>query len=114
MAAKIITFVLIAGINTAVAVLLFFFLLLGLNGFSERDAKWSIWLFLIGAALVTILAAVAGIFTTKFFSVKKGVNVIWAALISILIFSFLGAGINFLITFVGFFLAEAVRQSYKP
>lgn len=110
MAAKIITFLLIGGANLAVCVILFFFLMLGLNGFSERDAIYAFVFFIIGALLVTILSGILGILLLRLL-IKKKLSSILASIISVLVFSTLGAVINFALVFGGVIIADLVRTS---
>lgn len=110
MAAKIITFLLIGGVNLAVAVVLLFFLMLGLNGFSERDANYAFLFFIIGAFVVTILTGILGIFLLNIL-VKRKFGSVSASVIAVLVFSILGAAVNFALLFAGVIIADLVRTS---
>ena len=110
MAAKIITFLLIFGINVGVGVGFVFLLMLGLNGFSERDANYAFGIFIVGASLVSLLMALAGIFLVKFL-MKKEWNAPLAVLASVLAFVALGFVLKVVILFVGIFVADFARSS---
>lgn len=110
MTAKIITFLTIGGVNLAVSVFLLFFLMLGLNGFSERDANYAFLFFIIGAIVVAVLAGILGIVLLKIL-IKKSFRSVSASIISILIFSILGIIINIALWFGGLIIAEIVRTS---
>ena len=110
MAAKIITFLLIGGVNLAVAVILLFFLMLGLNGFSERDTNYAFLFFIIGAFVVTAAAGILGIVLLNFLTTRKFKSVS-ALIIAVLIFSILGAAINLALVFGGVIIADLVRTS---
>ena len=110
MAAKIITFLLIGGINLTVAVILLFFLMLGLNGFSERDTNYAFLFFIIGALVVTVLSGISGIVLLNLLTRRKFSSVS-ASIIAVLIFSVLGAVINVALLFGGVIIADLVRTS---
>lgn len=110
MAAKIITFLLILGINIAVGVGFVFFLMLSLNGFSEGDAMYAFGIFIVGGLLVSVLMATAGVFLVKFLTGKEW-NVFLAVLLSIVSFVVLGFILKIVIFFVGIFAADFVRTS---
>ena len=110
MTAKIITFLTIGGVNLAVSVFLLFFLMLGLNGFSERDANYAFLFFIIGAIVVAVLSGVLGIVLLKIL-INKSFRSVSASIISILIFSILGIIINIALWFGGLIIADIVRTS---
>lgn len=110
MAAKIITFLLILGINLAIGFALLFFLALALNGFSERAANYAFGIFSAGGILVSFLMAAAGIFLVKFLAGKEW-NAVLAGLLSVASFSVLGFVLKIVIFFVGIFAADFVRTS---
>lgn len=110
MTAKIITFLTIGGVNLAVSVFLLFFLMLGLNGFSESDANYAFLFFIIGALVAAVLAGILGIVLLKFL-INKNFRSISASIVAILIFSILGAVINIALLFGGLITAEIVRTS---
>ncbi len=110
MAAKIITFLLIGGANLAVAVFLLFFLMLALNGFSERDANYAFLFFIGGAFVVTILSGILGVALLNILA-KRKFGSVSASVIAVLIFSILGAAVNFGLLFGGVIIADLVRTS---
>jgi len=108
MAAKIITFLLILGINVAVGVAFVFMLMLGLNGFSERDAGYAFGFFIVGGLLVSFLTATAGVFLIKFLSGKQW-NQVLAVALSVIGFAALGFVLKVVIFFIAIFVADFVR-----
>lgn len=110
MAAKIITFLLIGGVNLTVGIVLLFFLMLALNGFSERDANYAFLFFIIGAFVVTALSGILGIVLLNLL-VRRNFRSVSASIIAVLIFSVLGAVINIALLFGGVIIAELVRTS---
>src|SRR5687767_12550686 len=110
MAAKIITFLLIGGVNLTVAVILLFFLMLGLNGFSERDANYAFLFFIVGAIVATAAEGILGVVLLNILT-KRKFSSISASIIAVLIFSVLGAVINIALLFGGVIIADLVRTS---
>jgi hypothetical protein len=108
MAAKIITFLLILLINVGVGVGFVFFLMLGLNGSSERDANYAFGGFIAGGLLVSFLMATAGLLLVKFLN-KKQWNTVLTVLLSVVSFAALGFVLNVVIFFIAIFVAGYVR-----
>lgn len=98
---SIIVFILIALAQLAVAVVIFFMLILGLNGFSEKDATPSLIMFIALSVACALGLGVAGAFTAKRIAAKKSLGGVAASAISVVGFSALGA----LILVGGFFAA---------
>jgi hypothetical protein len=110
MAAKIITFLLIFGVNIAVGAGFVFFLMLSLNGFSERDANYAFGIFIVGGLLVSVLTATAGVFLVRFLTGKDW-NAVLAVLLSVVSFVVLGFILKVAIFFIGILAADHIRTS---
>jgi hypothetical protein len=110
MAAKIITFLLILGINLAVGVGFIFTLMLGLNGFSERDANYAFGVFIAGGLLISLLTATAGLFLVRFLTGKQW-NQVLAVLLSVVAFVALGFVLKVVVFFIAIFVADFVRTA---
>lgn len=110
MAAKIITFLMIGGANLAIAVVLLFFLMLGLNGFSERDANYAFLFFIAGAFVVTVLSGILGIVLLNILT-KRNFRSVSASIIAVSVFSILGAAMHIALWFGGLIIADLVRTS---
>ena len=110
MTAKIITFLTISGVNLAAGVILLFFLMLGLNGFSERDANYAFLFFIIGAFVTAALSGILGIVLLNVL-INKNFRSVSASIIAVLIFSIIGAVINIALCFGGLIIAEIMRTS---
>jgi hypothetical protein len=95
--------------NIAVGVVLFFFLLLGMNGYSEQQATPGLITFIVWILLASLLVAVLSIVMTNFLTAKKSINFWVSSLISVLVFVILGAVINVVGWFVSLFVTEALR-----
>lgn len=112
MAAKIITFILIALLNGTGGFLLMFFLLLGLNGFSEHDVQWSFYLYIAGIVIITLTTSAGGIFLTKFLIESKNWNAVLSVFASSTAFVIIGIVLDFILLFAAILLAGAVRNGH--
>jgi hypothetical protein len=98
---KIIVFILTALIQLAVAVVCFFMLLLGLNGFSEQQATPSLIFFIALSFVSAVGLGGVSAFVAKTLVEKKSLGRVAASAIAVVGFSILGA----VVLFVGFIAA---------
>lgn len=110
-AAKIITFLIVLLLNLGGGFVWYFMLALGLNGFTGTDADYSMTLFPISAVIVSILAAVAGVFATGYLIANKNWNPVLAVVVSSIVFTIVGVVVNFVLMFAAIFLADFIRTS---
>lgn len=106
-ASGIITFVLLLGAGCG----LFFFLLLALNGFSEREANFALVFYSIWILFFAIIFGIAGFFIAKFL-LAKSFNAILALILSIVVASGIGALIDFGGLIISTLIASEIRNSY--
>jgi len=106
---KVVIFLITALGNIGIGIMLFFFLLLALNGYSEKQAKPGLILFIIWVSLFAAVAAVCAVLSANFLTTKKSLNWIAASLVSILIFVVIGAILNFVGMVAAVILTEALR-----
>lgn len=106
---RIIVFFITAFIQLAVAVLGFFTLLLGLNGFSEKDATPGLIFYIALAFLSALGLGAISAYTAKRLSDKHSLGKFASSIIAIIGFAILGALILFVGLIAVFFLAEAIR-----
>lgn len=96
----------------ACAVGWFFFLMLALNGFSERDANPAMIFFIVWCVIAAVVLGAAGFFLTKFL-IGKSFNAILAVILSIIA----AVGVGFVVDFGGLIvstiIASEVRDSYR-
>lgn len=90
----------------------FFFLMLALNGFSERDANPAMIFYTIWMIFFAILFGIVSFFFTKFL-IAKSFNAILAVIISIIVATGIGAIVDLGGLFVSTIIASEVRQSYQ-
>lgn len=89
----------------------FFFLLLALNGFSERDVNASFIFYTVWVIFCTLIMATAAFFITKFL-IGKSWNAILSVAISVLLTVVIGTVIDFGGLIVSTIIASEVRNSY--
>ena len=106
---KAIPFLITGLINLAVGVFLFFFLLLGMNGFSEKQAEPGLLFFIVWVLLASLTTAILSVVSTNFFATQKSMNFWLAALLSVFIFVVVGAGLSIVGWFASLFITSAMR-----
>lgn len=108
--AQAISFLATLAVNVAIGVALFFGLIVILNGFSERDATWGIYLYIAaGIAASLLIATLAAVATGVL--VRRGTGAALSGLIAIGGFSFVGGIIKVGLVFAGVIAAEVARNS---
>lgn len=95
----------------AVGLGVFFFLLLALNGFAERDANPAMTFYTVWMIFFAIIFAVVSFFFTKFL-IAKSFNAILAVILSIFVATGIGTVIDFGGMFISAMVASQIRQSY--
>jgi hypothetical protein len=106
---KIATFLITALINAAVSFVMFFMLLLAMNGFHESDALPGLLLYIVWGLLSAIITGVLGILLANYLATKKSLNKIAATVISTVIFIIVG-GVSVAVSFfAAVLLASAMR-----
>ena len=111
MGAKIAAFVITLLINVATGVIVFFFLLLALNGYSESDATYGIAAYIVLALFVSILMCLCASLATQVLLNRK-FRALAAVAISTAAFSIVGIGLKIVCSVVGVMIAEFVRVNY--
>lgn len=112
MAAKIIALSIIVLLNIGAGIILFFSLILGLNGYHETDAQWGIYTFLGGAFIITILMGAGGFLLTKYLIESKNLNAALSVFLAAFLFVLIGIVAKIVLLFGSVFLADAVRNSH--
>ena len=80
---RIIVFIIVAAVQLAAAACVFVLLLLGLNGFSERDAKPGLLFYIVLALASSAGLGLAGAWFTKWLAARKGMGGFGAAAIAV-------------------------------
>lgn len=108
MAAKIVAFLTTLIANIAAGVLIFFMMLVAMNGFSGSDAEWGLGAYIILGILITLLTS-AGAALLVHYLLRKQFSAIAAALIGISVFTTVGVGLKVAASVAGIGIAEYVR-----
>ena len=111
MTAKIATFVITLLINIAAGVVVFFFMLLAMNGYSESDANYGLVAYIALAILVSFLMATFAVIVVRAL-LKREFSGVVSGLIAIPTFSVVGIGLKIVCSVVGVLVAEFVRTNY--
>jgi multisubunit Na+/H+ antiporter MnhB subunit len=106
---KIAAFLITGLINVSVGIVLFFFLLLGLNGFSGKQAEPGLILYIVWVLIASVITAVLSLWLTNYLTAKKGMNSILAGLIPVTGFVIIGAVSTFVALIAAVILVDALR-----
>lgn len=98
---KIATFLITALVNVGISIVMFFMLILSLNGFSGKQAEPGLLLFIVWGLLSAIITGILSFLLANYLTTKKALGKIAAAAISIAVFVIVGG----IFTVVGFFAA---------
>lgn len=111
MAAKVTAFFITLLVNVVIGVVVFFMMLLGMNGFHESDANFGFGTYIVLAVAVTLLMSVLSIVAVHALR-KRDFGFVSSALISILAFSVTGGVLKAMCCVIGIAVAEFVRVNY--
>jgi hypothetical protein len=111
MALKLTAFFVTLLINIVAGGVIFFFLLLAMNGYSESDATWGIGAYIVLAILVSIAMATGALLAVQQL-VKRAFRGVISVLIAISVFSIAGAVLKIVCSIIGVSVAEYVRVNY--
>lgn len=106
---KIAAFLITALINTGIGAILFFFLIIALNGYSGSQAEPGLILYIVWILLFSIITAVLSVLAANYLSAKKSLNKFLALAISVTVFVIAGAALHFAGIFAAIGLIEALR-----
>lgn len=106
---KIATFLTTALANVGIGFVVFFMLILSLNGFHEDESTPGLLLYIVWGLLSAIVTGVLGVLLANYLTTKRSFSKIVAAAISIVAFIIVG-GIS---TIVGFFAAVLLTSAMR-
>ncbi|HKP69698.1 MAG TPA: hypothetical protein VJV05_10480 [Pyrinomonadaceae bacterium] len=109
--AEILSFFTTLLINIAIGVVVFFFLLIAMNGYSESDAAYGFIAYIASALFVSLLMAVCAVRVVVLL-MKRKFSSSSSAFIAIPIFCVVGAGLKLACAIVGVAVAEYVRVNH--
>lgn len=108
---RVTVFLVTAILDLAVTIFGFFILLIGLNGFSERQATPSLIFYIVFCLTSLLILSFLGTLIAKAFVEKGWMNNVWAAIVAILSTSIVSGLIVIVAVFAGFALAEFLRTN---
>ena len=108
---KLVSFFLTLAVNIAIGVVVFFFLLIAMNGYSESDATYGLVVYGILAFLVSLLMAGSALVTSHLL-MKRKFSGTSALFISVPIVWVVGALLKLVCAGIGTAVAEFVRVNY--
>lgn len=111
MAVKIAAFLITLVLNAAAGVVMFFFLIVALNGFQGSDAEYGIIAYIAAAVLVSLIMATGAAIGAHIFK-KRGLHGAAAVAIPAVVLSAIGAGLKFVCAIIGIAVADYVRVNY--
>ena len=86
-------------------------MLVAMNGYSESDSTWGLGMFILLAFAVSLLMALSSFFLAGKL-IEKQYSSIAASIISILVCSLVGLGLEVVSSLIGIGVAEFVRVNY--
>jgi len=111
MLAKLIAFLLTILVLLAAGTVVFFMMLVAMNGFSESDAIWGLGVYVILTLLVTVAMGTGGVLLIARF-IKKGFSPLVSCLIAVPVFSLIGMVCEVIGSLIGVAVAEIVRRNF--
>ena len=111
MGAKVAAFVITLLVNIAVGVVVFFFMLVAMNGFSESDANYGLATYIVLALTVSLGMSILAAALVHLL-LKREFRSFVATLIAVPVFSLVGAGLKIACSIIGIMVAEYVRVNY--
>ena len=107
---RVTVFIVTAILDFAAAIFGLFVLLLGLNGFSERQATPSLIFYVVFCLVSSLIISFVGTITAKIIVKKQWLGKAGATIVSIVLASIIGVGFVVVAVFLGFILAEFLRR----
>ncbi|MEQ1643030.1 MAG: hypothetical protein ABL959_06255 [Pyrinomonadaceae bacterium] len=111
MAPKIIAAISTFLINIAAGVVIFFMMLVAMNGFSGSDAEYGLGVYIVLAVLISILMSL-GAFLLSGRLLKKQSSSVISTLIAIAVFAIVGIVLKIVSSLIGVGVVEYVRVNY--
>lgn len=111
MTSKVAAFFITLLCNVAAGVIIFFLMLLAMNGYSESDATYGFGAYIVLAVIVSLIMSTCAALLAHILTKRKFRG--WtAALIAVPIFSVVGVGLKIVCSIIGVSVAEYVRVNY--
>ena len=110
-ATKVIALFLTLAANLAAGAIIFIFMLIAMNGFSESDAGWGLGLFIVltlGIAVFTGFLTVLGVD----YLIRKSFSKVMAIILPVILCTIAGVIAEMISSLIGIAVADFVRRNY--
>ncbi|HMT06943.1 MAG TPA: hypothetical protein PKA82_02985 [Pyrinomonadaceae bacterium] len=111
MAPKLIASILTLICSVAIGVVIFFMMLVMMNGFSGSDAEYGLVVYIVLALVISVLMSL-GAFLLTGFLLKKELSSVLAVVIAFPIFTVIGVVLKVISSLIGIGVADYVRVNY--
>ncbi len=111
MPSKIAAFLITLIVNVIVGAVIFFMMLIAMNGYNGSDAEWGLIVY-IGLGAVTAILMSIGAAVLVHILLKKQFSALVSVLIAVPVFSIVGAALEMVCCGIGIGIAEYVRVNY--
>lgn len=105
-AAYILTFI----ANVATGIVMLIALIVVMNGFMERDARWGIWTYIIAMILASVTLPLMAMFSVNQL-MRRGMKGLTSGAIAVAGFSIIGFVVDLGLIFLAAMIAELMRNS---
>lgn len=110
-ATKVIALFLTLVANLASGAIIFFFMLIAMNGFSESDAGWGLGLFIVLTLGIAVFMGFLTVLGVNFL-IKKSFSKAVAIILPVMLCSIVGAIAEMISSGIGIAVADFVRKNY--
>jgi hypothetical protein len=111
MASKIAAFVITLIISLAIGAVIFFMMLIAMNGYSGGDAEWGLIAYIALAVVTSLLSALGALLLARTL-IKRKFSPLASVLIAAPVFAVIAAILDIVSCLIGIGIAEYVRVNY--
>ena len=111
MTIKIVAALITFSVHVAAALVILFFMLIMMNGFSESDASWGLGAFIALSLAIAVLMGLLAVIGVHLF-IKKGFSRVIAVLLPVTLCSIIGVIAEMISSVLGIAIADFVRRNY--
>ena len=111
MATKVTAFLITLLINFAAGVVIFFFMLLAMNGYGESDATYGLGVYIVLGLIVSLTMSTCAVLLVHVL-MKRQFRGWTAGLIAVPVFSTVGVALKIVCSGIGVAIAEYMRVNY--
>jgi len=105
-AAYLLTFV----ANVAIGIVMLIALIVVMNGYMERDARWGMWTFLVAMIVASVTLPIMAMYAANYL-MRHGLKGLTSGAIAVVGFSIIGFVVDLGLIFLATMIAEFMRNS---